>query len=134
MILVVSHAKQLGCMKHNCVLIKMLLWIVQVLKNSVVWGITWFLEIAFVHDVGMSVCMCVHPEGINYIQVILNLYNQLNKFVVFRNVTKLSIHGHGFCNEAHHDRDQSNNYGYLSAIKVVSFSFTEMVVLMPVHK
>ena len=48
------------------------------------------------------------PEVINYIHVILNLYNQLNKFVAFRNVTKLSIHGRGLCNEARRDRNQSN--------------------------
>ena len=42
----------------------------------------WFLEIAFVRKVGMSVCMCVSaPEATNNIHVILNLYNQLNKFV-----------------------------------------------------
>ena len=46
---------------------------------------TWFLEIAFVRDVGVCVCP---PQTINYIHVIFNLYNQLNKFVMFRNVTK----------------------------------------------
>ena len=46
---------------------------------------TWFLEIAFVHDV--AVCVSA-PEAINYIHMIFNLYNQLNKFVMFRNVTK----------------------------------------------
>ena len=70
----------------------------------------WFFEIAFVREVGMRVCMracvCVRPEAINYIHVILNLYNQLNKFVAFRNVMKLSMHGRGFCNEAQHDRNQ----------------------------
>ena len=64
----------------------------------------WFLEIAFVHDVSM----CVHPEAINYIHVILNLYNQLNKFVAFRNIPKLSMHGNGFCNKASCDRNQNN--------------------------
>ena len=49
----------------------------------------WFFEIAFVHEVGMSVCVCVSaPEAINYIHMIFNLYNQLNKFVTFRNVMK----------------------------------------------
>ena len=48
------------------------------------------------------------PEAINYIHVILNLYNQLNKLVVFRNIMKLSMHGHGLCNKARHDRNQSN--------------------------
>ena len=45
----------------------------------------WFLEIAFVRNVGMCVrtCVCPRPEAINYIHVILNLYNQLNKFVAF---------------------------------------------------
>ena len=47
----------------------------------------WFLEIAFVCDVGVSVCVPA-PEAINYIHVIFNLYKQLNKFVMFRNVTK----------------------------------------------
>ena len=85
---------------------------------------TWFLKIAFVRNVGMCVyvcvcvcvCVCVYvyvrvcvrPEAINYIHVILNLYNQLNKFVVFRNVTKLSMHGCGLCNEARCDKNQSN--------------------------
>ena len=70
----------------------------------------WFLEIVFVRDVSMCVCMhvCVCPEAIKYIHVILNLYNQLNKFVAFRNITKLSMHGHGLCNEAQRDRNQSN--------------------------
>ena len=45
---------------------------------------------------------------INYIHVILNLHNQLNKFIAFRNVTKLSTHGHGLRNEAQRDRNQSN--------------------------
>ena len=53
----------------------------------------WFLEIAFVHEVGMSVCVSA-PKAINYIHVVLNLYNQLSKFVAFINVTKLSMHGH----------------------------------------
>ena len=56
----------------------------------------------------VCVCVCVLPEAINYIHVILNLYNQLNKFVVFRSVTKLSMYGHGHYNEARHDRNQPN--------------------------
>ena len=38
---------------------------------------------------GTSVCLsvCVRPRDYYYIQMILNLYNQLNKFVKFRNVT-----------------------------------------------
>ena len=68
--------------------------------------------------------MCVPaPEAINYIHVILNLYNQLNKFVAFRNVMKLFMNGHGLCNEARCDRNQ---------IKVISF--TERVVLTALHK
>ena len=39
------------------------------------------------------------PEAINYIHVIFNLYNQLNKFVAFRNVTKLSMNGRVRTNE-----------------------------------
>ena len=62
-------------------------------------------EVAFVRNV----CMCVSaPEAINYIHMIFNLYNQLNKFIASRNVIKLSMHGHGLCNEAYHDRNQSN--------------------------
>ena len=45
----------------------------------------WFFEIAFFCDITMCVAA---PKAINYIHVILNLYNQLNKFVTFRNVTK----------------------------------------------
>ena len=57
----------------------------------------------------MSVCVRVSaPKAINYIHLILNLYNQLNKFVAFRNVTKLSVDGHGLCNEARCDRNQPN--------------------------
>ena len=61
----------------------------------------------------VCVCVCVRvcvfvPEAINYIQVILNLYNQLNKFAAFRNVKKLSMHGSGPCNETCRDRNQSN--------------------------
>ena len=41
--------------------------------------------------------MCVSvPEAINYINVILNLYNQLNKFVAFRNAMMLSMLGVAF--------------------------------------
>ena len=67
----------------------------------------WFIEIVFVHEVGMLVCVST-LEAINYIHVIFNLYNQLNKFVVFRNVTNRSMHGRDFCNEARCDRNQSN--------------------------
>ena len=35
----------------------------------------------------MPVCVST-PKAINYIHVIFNLYNQLNKFVMFRNITK----------------------------------------------
>ena len=62
-------------------------------------------------SVCVCACACVRvpaPEAINYIHVILNLYNQRNKFVAFRNVMKLSTHGCGLCNEARHDRNQSN--------------------------
>ena len=70
---------------------------------------SWFLEIAFVHNVNMCVRVCVSaPEAVNYIHVILNLYNQLNKFVAFRNITKLPMHGCGLCNEARRNRNQSN--------------------------
>ena len=51
--------------------------------------------------------MCVPtPKAVNYILVILNLYNQLKKFVVFRNVAKLSMHRRGLYNEARCDRNQ----------------------------
>ena len=72
----------------------------------------------------MCVCthVCVCPEAINYIYVILNLYNQLNKFVTFRNVTKLSMHGNGLCNEARSDRNQSNK------------ASADRVVLMALHE
>ena len=61
---------------------------------------TWFLEISFVREVSMFACVCVSaPETINYIHVIFNLYNQLNKIVAIRNITKLSMHGRGLCNE-----------------------------------
>ena len=45
----------------------------------------WFLKIAFVCDISVSVCVSA-PEAINYIHVIFNLYNQLNKFVTLRNI------------------------------------------------
>ena len=67
--------------------------------------------------------MCVFaPKGINYIHVILRLYNQLDKFDAFRNVMKLSMHGRGLCNKARHDRNQSNKATYVSTIKVISFT------------
>ena len=71
---------------------------------------TRFLEIAFVHDVGMCMCMCacVCPRGYKLHSCDMNLYNQLNKSVAFRNVMKPSIYGRGLCNEAHRDRNQSN--------------------------
>ena len=53
----------------------------------------------------MHVCVPA-PKAINYTLVILNLYNQLNKFVVFRKITKLSMHRRGLCNEARRDRNQ----------------------------
>ena len=57
----------------------------------------------------MCACVCVSaPEAINYSHVIFNLYNQLNKFVVFRNVMKHSMYGRGHCNEARCDRNQPN--------------------------
>ena len=56
----------------------------------------------------LRVCVSA-PEAIKYNHVIFNLYNQLNKFIAFRNVTKLSMHGRGHCcNEARHDRNQPN--------------------------
>ena len=77
--------------------------------------------------------MCVSiPEAMNYIHMILNLYNQLNKFVAFRNVMKISMHGRGLCIEACRDRNQSIKATYVSAIKVVSF--TERVVLTALYK
>ena len=76
--------------------------------------------------------MCVRaPEAINYIHVILNLYNHLNKFVAFRNVTKLSMYGRGHCNEARRDRNQPNKT-ILAPKKTVSF--TERVVLTALHE
>jgi len=79
-------------------------------KEGIVMEYFWFLEIAFVREVGMlvcvCVCVCVRPQAINYIHVILNLYNQLNKFVAFRNVTKLSMYRRGFYNE--HVMTESN--------------------------
>ena len=47
----------------------------------------WFLFLT------SSVCVCPRacvsaPEAINYIHMILNLYNQLNKFVTFRDIMK----------------------------------------------
>ena len=79
----------------------------------------WFLEIAFIRKVSMTlyVCVCVHvraracvsaPKAINCIHMIFNLYNQLNKFFAFRKVMNLFMHGRGLCNEAHHDKNQWN--------------------------
>ena len=48
------------------------------------------------------------PKALNYIHMILNLYNQLNKFVAIRNVIKISMHGLGLCNEARCDINQPN--------------------------
>ena len=42
------------------------------------------------------------------------------------------MHGHGLCNEARRDRNQSNKASYVSTVKVISF--TERVVLMAVHE
>ena len=55
---------------------------------------TSLLEIALsVMSVCVCVCVCVRacvtaPKTINYIHLIFNLYNQLNKFVMFRNIMK----------------------------------------------
>ena len=60
-------------------------------------------------NIELCACVCVStPEAINYSHVILNLYNQLDKFVAFRNVTKLSMYGYGLCNEACCNRNQNN--------------------------
>ena len=59
-----------------------------------------------VRKVGMSVSA---PEAINYIHVMLNLYNQPAEqvcCVLKRN--EGSLHGRGLCNKARHDRNQSN--------------------------
>ena len=51
---------------------------------------TWFLEIAFVHDVGVCVCVCVPtPEATDYIDLMFSLYIKLGKFATFQNVTML---------------------------------------------
>ena len=47
--------------------------------------------------------MCVCPEAINYIHVILN-DNKLRSFSMFQNV---SINRHGLSNEAHHDSNKA---------------------------
>ena len=66
--------------------------IMLIFKPGVRWlECAWFIEIAFVREVGK--CVCVHacvsaPKAINYIHVIFNLYNQLNKFVAVRNIKK----------------------------------------------
>ena len=69
----------------------------------------WFFKIAFVCEVGMCVracvCVCVRPRGY---KLHSRDIEQLNKFVAFKNVTKLSMHGRGHCNEAHRDRSQPN--------------------------
>ena len=91
------------------------------------WRVPGFLKLLLS---ATSVCVfaCVSaPKAINYIHVILNLYNRLNKFVAFRNVTKLSMHRHSLCNEARRDRNQNNK-----AVKVDSF--TERVVLTAPHE
>ena len=67
----------------------------------------------------VCVCVCLPPEAINYIHVILNLYNKLNKFVAFRNATKLSMRGQGLYNEARRDRNQPNK-AILAPKKLVS--------------
>ena len=82
------------------------------------WRVPGFLKLLLsVTSVCLCVCVCVCvpvpvpvpvPKAINYIHVILNMYNQLNKFVVFRNVMKLSMHERGLSNEARRDRNQSN--------------------------
>ena len=42
---------------------------------------TWFLKIAFVQEVGTYVCV---PKAINYIHMILNMYNKVQgKFYYF---------------------------------------------------
>ena len=70
-------------------------------------------------------CVCVSPpKAINYIYMIFNLYNKLDKFVAFRNIRKLSMYGSGFCNEARRDRNQSN--------KAMSTHYFD--ILMAVHK
>ena len=48
---------------------------------------TWFLEIALIRDVSMCVCVST-SKAINYIHVILNLFKQLNKFVMLINIMK----------------------------------------------
>ena len=47
----------------------------------------------------VSACACV-CVCLRCYKLISNLYNQLNKFVAFRNAMKLSMHRRGLCNEA----------------------------------
>ena len=72
----------------------------------------------------VCVCVCVCPEAINYMHMIFNLYNQLNKSVAFRNTTKRSMYGCGLCNKARCDRNQSNK----------AMLVPERVVLMAIHE
>ena len=64
-----------------------------------------FHEIAFVHDIGASLCVSA-PKAINYIHMIFNLCNQLKKFVTFRNITKQFLHGYSHWYEANCDGNQ----------------------------
>ena len=59
-------------------------------------------------EVTFWVYVRVCPPPRLYIHVIFNLYNKLNKFIAFRNVTKLSMYGRDLCNEVRRDRNQSN--------------------------
>ena len=76
--------------------------------NNCFLSVPGFLKL-FLSVMSVYLCVCVSaPEAINYIHVIFYLYNQLSKFVAFKNVTKLSIHGCGLFNKARRDRNQSN--------------------------
>ena len=88
-----------------------------------VWRASGFLKLLLsVTSVCVCACVCVPaPEAMNYIHMISNLYNQLNKFVAFRNVMKLSMHGRGLCNETCCDRNQLFNLFYQRVLPFYHF-------------
>ena len=60
---------------------------------------TWFLEIAFIHNVDMCLCS---PRGYK-----LHSCN-IEPVQLVEQVRNISMHGHGLCNEASCDRNQPN--------------------------
>ena len=59
---------------------------------------TWFLEIAFIREVGMRVCLCAYVSVPRLLKTIINQTFQFLCMTLSIDITD----GHGLSNEVHH--------------------------------